>query len=507
MIKRIFLAVFIVASLMTGAYAGAKESDLAGSWYSASPAVLRAELEGYLRNARVSEIKGDITGAIAPHAGFRFSGPVAAYTYKALAGKDLNTVIVVGLPHRRYFPGRIAVFSEETFVTPLGKALIDTDISKKLIAYDESIQSIPQAFKSEQSIEMEIPFIQLTLKDARLVLVTLCDQRMENCRLLADALCDILCDEKNFVLIASSDMSHYLSYKAAGEKDARTIKIIKAFDSDLFYRKCLEESRPDSLMCGYGAVYTVMTVCRRLGADRTEILKYANSGDSSGMKDRVVGYMSAVFVKPEKVRSGEKEASGQENYDNKKKERGMFSQAQKERLLSISRESLRCYLENGKRLDVEVEDEALKQDMGAFVTLRKHGQLRGCIGHMDATGPLYLTIRDMAIAAATEDPRFPPVTFDELDDVDIEISVLSPMKKIDDYNEIEMGKHGVMVRTGWRSGVYLPQVADETGWDREQFMNSLCSHKAGIPADAWKTGACDIYVFTAEVFGEKASDN
>ncbi|MFH1552536.1 MAG: AmmeMemoRadiSam system protein A [Candidatus Omnitrophota bacterium] len=182
----------------------------------------------------------------------------------------------------------------------------------------------------------------------------------------------------------------------------------------------------------------------------------------------------------------------------------MLDQAQRSALLKIARRTMRHYLETGKRLDVETEDETLKQDMGAFVTLHKGGQLRGCIGNMTAAAPIYLTVRDMAIAAATEDPRFTPVTIDEMDEVDIEISALSPMKKIDDYNQIEIGRHGVMVRRGLRAGVYLPQVAHETGWDREQFMNSLCAHKAGIPMDAWKRGECEIYIFTAEVFGEKS---
>ena len=121
---------------------------------------------------------------------------------------------------------------------------------------------------------------------------------------------------------------------------------------------------------------------------------------------------------------------------------------------------------------------------------------------MIAKGPLYLTVRDMAIAASVHDPRFPKVEIDELETIDIEISVLSPMKQIYDYNEILIPGQGVMVRKGFKSGVYLPQVADETGWDREQFMNSLCANKAGIPMDAWKSDDCDIYTFTAEVFGE-----
>jgi AmmeMemoRadiSam system protein A len=140
--------------------------------------------------------------------------------------------------------------------------------------------------------------------------------------------------------------------------------------------------------------------------------------------------------------------------------------------------------------------------MGAFVTLHERGELRGCIGNIVATQPLYLTVRDMAIASAFEDPRFPSLKEDELKDIDIEISVLSEPQKINDPNIIEMGKHGVIVRSGFRSGVFLPQVATETGWDRDTFMSNLCSHKAGLPADAWKKKGVDIYIFTAEVFSE-----
>jgi len=183
-----------------------------------------------------------------------------------------------------------------------------------------------------------------------------------------------------------------------------------------------------------------------------------------------------------------------------------LNRRQRKALLKIARDTIDRYLRTGERLDAKVDDDLLKQDMGAFVTLREHGNLRGCIGHMEARAPLYLTIRDMAIAAAARDPRFEPVTLGEMDAIDIEISVLTPMERIEDYNMIEPGKHGVMVMRGLRSGVYLPQVAVETGWDRDQFMTSLCAHKAGIPANAWKTGDCDIYIFTAEVFGEKDNE-
>lgn len=180
----------------------------------------------------------------------------------------------------------------------------------------------------------------------------------------------------------------------------------------------------------------------------------------------------------------------------------MFDEFQRKELLAIARKSIEHYLETGRKMDVVPPQEAFEIKAGAFVTLHLQGRLRGCIGGMEPGRPLYLTVRDMAVAAAFDDPRFPPLGADEFDSVDIEISVLSPMRRVIEAGEIEMGKHGVMVRRGGMSGVYLPQVATETGWNKEEFMNSLCAHKAGIPRDAWKTGLAEIYVFTSEVFGE-----
>ena len=176
---------------------------------------------------------------------------------------------------------------------------------------------------------------------------------------------------------------------------------------------------------------------------------------------------------------------------------------QKKLLLGIARETIENTVTGAPPFEYNIEDPVLNTECGAFVTIHHLGNLRGCIGNITASTPLWVTVMNMAVEASIRDPRFPPVTTSELDDIDIEISALSPMRKIDDYNEIKIPGQGVMVRMGFRSGVYLPQVATETGWDREEFMNSLCAHKAGIPMDAWKTGECEIYVFDAEVFGEK----
>ncbi len=199
----------------------------------------------------------------------------------------------------------------------------------------------------------------------------------------------------------------------------------------------------------------------------------------------------------------------------------MLNEEQKKKLLKIARETLETYIKEGRRLNFKEDDPALLEHCGAFVTLRNfipnrarsgsgtkskpqdEESLRGCIGHIVSNEPLYKTVRDMAIASSTEDPRFPPVTANELKDIKIEISVLSQPKKIKDIKEFELGKHGVIVQKGFNQGVFLPQVATETGWKKEEFLSCLCSHKAGLPPDAWKDKDINIYTFEAEVFEEK----
>jgi AmmeMemoRadiSam system protein A len=174
----------------------------------------------------------------------------------------------------------------------------------------------------------------------------------------------------------------------------------------------------------------------------------------------------------------------------------------KRTLLGVARSTLEHWIREKKRPPLPEAAGSLSAEAGAFVTLHKRGQLRGCIGNMVGTRPLIETVQEMAIAASTDDPRFPRVRAEELNDIDIEISVLSPMKRISDVNEIEVGKHGILLGKGWNRGVLLPQVATEEGWDRETFLEHTCL-KAGLPHDAWKEPDTIIEIFSAEVFGER----
>jgi AmmeMemoRadiSam system protein A len=215
---------------------------------------------------------------------------------------------------------------------------------------------------------------------------------------------------------------------------------------------------------------------------KAQVLNYANSGDVTGDKSRVVGYVSAVFVK------GDEE---------------MFSKAQKKRLLEIARQSISDYVSSGKRTDFKESDPALNAKNGVFVTLHKDGDLRGCIGSFTASEPLYQLVAKMAIESATGDPRFMPVTKEELPDIKIEISVLTEPKLIDDWKKIRLGIDGVIVRRGFASGVFLPQVATETGWDLETFLKQLCWQKAGLPEDSYKDPKTQLYTYQAYVFSEE----
>lgn len=181
----------------------------------------------------------------------------------------------------------------------------------------------------------------------------------------------------------------------------------------------------------------------------------------------------------------------------------MLTELQKQKLLKIARETLEYYLSGKELPPLPDEDPVLQERRGVFVTLKKQGELRGCIGYIEGVEPLAMAVRDMAIQSATGDPRFPPVSYKELKDITIEISVLTPLKKVKSHEEIVLGRDGVVIKKGYRKGVFLPQVAEETNWSKEEFLSNLCLYKAGLPPDAWKDKDTEIYIFQAEVFSEK----
>ncbi len=463
-----------------------KDADLAGNWYPASREELSSMLSGYLEDARPADIDGDIFAIISPHAGYRFSGPVAAYGFKAASKKKIGTVIVIGFSHRKSFDG-ISVYDRGAFRTPLGDIAVDEALAKNIASGHNRIFFYPDAFNGENSVEMQIPFIQLTWPGAKIVPIAFGTQSLDDARILAEAMTGALKGRGDYLIVASTDLSHYHNYTEAGAIDKHTIGVISSMKAkDLYEEAALRISE----LCGIMPVSATLLAAEKSGFDKIEVLRYANSGDTFGGKDSVVGYMSAVIYKKE-TRNDEREG------------KAMFNDAQRKKLLQIARESMTSFVRDGRRKSFKESDPALNAPLGAFVTLRKNGELRGCIGNMVGEGPLYETIANMAVEAACRDPRFMPVSRSELEKIDIEISVLSPLKRVSSHEEVKIPGDGVLVRKGFRSGVYLPQVAEEAGWNKEEFLTSLCGQKAGLSPDAWKDPATEMYVFTAEIFKEK----
>jgi AmmeMemoRadiSam system protein B/AmmeMemoRadiSam system protein A len=466
-------------------------------WYPSTSTKLAEVVDGYLAKAKGDPVPGKFLALISPHAGYRFCGQIMAYSYNQMQRHSFDTVVLVGASHHYSFPG-VAVYESGVFRNPLGDVEIDSVIANQLIKQNSAIKSYLSPHVPEHSLENQIPFLQRTLTKFKIVPVLISDQSKQNCDMLSTALANVLKD-KNVLLVASTDMTHYPVYDQAVKADKWTMTALGTMNSDEMRKRFDEYMKKDipdllCMLCGEGAVFTVMDTAKKLGANSVKILKYANSGDvPEGSKDRVVGYMSAAFYESDKV---EKKVSS-DNRD------APLNEEQQKILLKLARDTIELYLKTGKKMQFETEDERLKVKQGAFVTLRKNDNLRGCIGYIIAVEPLSDAIIDMAIAASTEDSRFRKVTVDELKDIDIEISVLSIPRRIKSADEIELGKHGVIVGKGMRRGVFLPQVATETGWDKVTFLEHLCADKAGLSKDAWKDKGTDIDVFTAQLFEEK----
>ncbi|MFH1238745.1 MAG: AmmeMemoRadiSam system protein B, partial [bacterium] len=422
--------------------ADVRQPAVAGMFYPDQAATLKSMVDDYLSKVPEQKVEGELMALIVPHAGYLFSGQVAAYAFKQLENKAYETVIVIGPSHQVGFDG-IAVDTRDGYMTPLGEVKIDKSLVKKIIAQNKKITFYPAAFKEEHSVEVEIPFLQRALKkEFKLVPIVMGNPTMANCEILAKAIVKSIAN-KNVLLVASSDMSHYYSYNQAVMMDKLVLADLEKFDLDGL-TKHLDAGAGQ--LCGQGPVIAVLLAAKQLGADKINVLKYANSGDVTRDKSRVVGYSASAITKTTLEKGGTK----------------MLNKAQQEQLLKIARQTIETYLSTRKKPDFNITDKDLQDEQGAFVTLHKNGDLKGCIGNIIGRQPLWETVRDMAIESATGDPRFSPVTKEELKDIDIEISVLTKPERVKSADQIIMGTHGVIVRKGFSSGVFLPQVATET---------------------------------------------
>jgi len=470
-----------------------REPAVAGTFYPAKPDILQRDVRAYMEQASQTNTNDELVALIVPHAGYPYSGSVAGYAYKALQADSYETVAIVGPSHHARFDG-VGLSSADRWKTPLGDVKIDRAASNDFAQSCRNARFLDQVHAPEHSIEVQLPFLQESLDHFRLLPILVSDFSAGNCSSTAKALVDLY-ENRRLLLIASTDMSHYPAYDDAIRVDREMLRAIETLDPTEVAntsRRLLREGVPGlaTCLCGEGPVEAILMACRILGADTARVLKYANSGDAPhGSRDRVVGY-GAVAI----YRSQSKTDSSQAD---------RLSPDQQHRLLTIARAAVEQYLRDGKASHIEESDPALLAPRAVFVTLKQRGRLRGCIGTTRPVQPLVEAVRDRAIMAATQDPRFAPLTLSELGDLDIEISVLSPLSQVTSPDEIDLSKHGVVVVRGSCSGLYLPQVAQETGWSRDQLLSHLCQEKAGLPPDAWREDA-KLYVFTVQAFHSPA---
>ncbi len=493
--KKFFTILTILAVFATFAIEDAlalkqpvKEPNVSGHFYPADAKKLSSMIEQMIAGAKPFISENHIYGIIAPHAGYIYSGKIAASAYKAIYMKNYSTVIILSPSHYHYLK-KAAVYKSGSFKTPLGLVPVDSAFTNELLKNSRYFVYLPEVFEKEHAIEVQIPFLQKSLNNFSIVPVIISDSSYPVYEEISDILAKLISERDDVLIVASTDMSHFHDQKKANAIDKTTLSLIADNDARVLFDNL---AVGNCELCGAAAVITLMLTMKKIGVNQTDILAYATSADTTNSSTkRVVGYSSVLYSRSSKKTQNIIPEGGKD----------MLTETQKSELLSMARKSIRDYLNSGERQKIQTNDALFLEKRGAFVTLKKNGMLRGCIGRVVADEPLIKVICDMAVEAATGDPRFPSVSKNELDSIDLEISVMSPIEQITDISKIKVGIHGIIIRKEFASGLLLPQVATEYGWNTEQFLEQTCV-KAGLNRDEWKKGA-KIFIFSAEVFGEK----
>ncbi|MDP3643325.1 MAG: AmmeMemoRadiSam system protein B [Bacteroidota bacterium] len=465
----------------------------AGRFYTDKPAELKAQLQVFFSKAMKRKSGNSPLAIVVPHAGYVFSGEVAASAFNQIdPNLKFERIFVIGSSHTTSFNGA-SVYCSGNYETPLGIVPVDVDFAKKLVAENKILKDYPEPHKNEHSIEVQLPFLQVHLKtDFKIVPVIIGSATVETAQKLAEVFRPYL-NKKNLFVI-SSDFSHYPEYEDARKADQTTAeaiqsnkapKLIAALDSN-------EKKNIPGLvtsLCGWSSVLTLLNMTEQIRGISVDLIQYKNSGDSSyGGKDRVVGYYAISFYE------------GKAHYE---PNQFSISSEDKKYLLILARETITEYIKKGTTPKVDTSNlrVSVKTPCGAFVTLSKNHILRGCIGRFEPNQPLWKVVQSVAVASATRDYRFDKVLENEINQLHIEISVLTPLKRIKSIDEFELGKQGIYMKQGKSMGTFLPQVATSTGWSKEEFLGHCAEDKAGIGWNGWKTA--ELFTFEALVFQEE----
>jgi AmmeMemoRadiSam system protein A/AmmeMemoRadiSam system protein B len=384
------------------------------------------------------------------------------------------------------------------YQTPLGRIPLDTEFIDKLLKFP-MFQNLPRALQPENSIELELPLLRYRQKDFRLVPIAAGRCSLETITKAGTVLRSLV--DADTLVVASSDFVHYGRTHGFAPFTENIPENIKRLDMGAYeYIAKLDckgfldyKRKTGATICGSIPIAVLLSMLDK--GTKAHLVKYATSGELTGDFSNSVSYLSAAFAGTWQKRPEIQPQAG----------KAELTEHDKEQLLTLARKSVIYALEkrqlpNAADLDVTVGP-AMNTPRAAFVTLKKNGRLRGCIGDIFPRQPLFKSVIANAVNAAVNDRRFIPVTKDECSSLTIEISALTPPEPVDSYRQIRIGTDGVVLRKDGRSALFLPQVAPEHGWNLDQMLTQL-SLKAGLPADAWKDGT-NFLVFQAHVFGEE----
>jgi MEMO1 family protein len=486
----VLLSIFTIMETFAQNSTVDRQSYAAGRFYPADKGTLQGDLSQLFEKCKKSPSNWDVRALISPHAGYIYSGKTAAAAFSAIPKNAVyKNIFIIGSSHTMYFDGA-SVYNSGDFITPLGKITVNREIANKLIAGNKVFNFPTTAHEKEHSIEVQLPFIQYYFKDpVRIVPIIIGTDNINTVKKIAEALKPWFIPGNLFVI--SSDFSHYPSYQKAIETDRLTAESILTGSPEKFL-STLKDNESKQIhglvtsMCGWTSGLTLLYLTDKSKNLEMKLLDYSNSGDSPNTgKDEVVGY-NAIAV----IERKNNETTGYETQDS-----FSFTDEEKKQLFKIAKNSILSRLNDNKKyiIDESSVSSNLKKPMGAFVTLKIGGSLRGCIGRFFSSDPLFNVVEESAISSAFEDPRFPPLTKEEFKNTDIEITVIGPLKKINNINEIVLGKHGIYIKKGINAGTMLPQVATENGWTVEQFLGYTSRDKAGIGWDGWKNAEISIY--------------
>jgi hypothetical protein len=477
---------------------------VAGTFYPSDESQLARDVKEYIGEPPAHP-GATVIALVAPHAGYQFSGPTAGKAYAWLAGSKATRAVVIAVSHAG---GSHPVWADDvgSYRMPWGTVPVDREALAKLRA--AGLPLVRGEAAREHSLEVELPFLRQTLAEGwKLVPILVAEATSRDIAEAARAIKTILNDST--VVCVSSDFTHYgrdYGYVPFEGSDAQVKNQLEKLDgeaADLVAAKNAQGfdnfcRRTESTICGRNPISLMLNLLPEWA--RGQRVAYMTSGEETGTFKMSVSYVGIVFT----VSGRDTDLWGTKPEGSEAMvQSGALSDSERKTLLALAKASLEAAV-IGKKLDVSKFDltDALKEKRGAFVTLTEGGELRGCIGYVKAIKPLYESVAENAVNAALHDPRFAPVGAAELRNIGIEISAMSPLEQITDISKIEVGKHGIMITKGFYSGLLLPQVATEYGWNREEFLTQTC-RKAGLPSDAWKDPVTKIEIFSADVFGKK----